>query len=59
MMKQTMTTTNDANNLVTTDHDHKISTADLLQGNKNLIIEHGDEQYLLTVTRSNKLILTK
>ncbi len=37
----------------------KISTAHLLQGNKSLIIQHGDSEYLLTVTRSNKLILTK
>lgn len=59
MLKQPMTTTNDANNLVATDHDHKVSTADLLKGNKSLIIQHGDHQYLLTVTRSNKLILTK
>lgn len=37
----------------------KISTDHLLQGNKSLIIQHGDNEYLLTVTRSNKLILTK
>lgn len=32
---------------------------DLLQGRRELLIRHGDEQYRLRVTRMNKLILTK
>jgi hemin uptake protein HemP len=36
-----------------------ISSAVLLGGRRQLIIQHGDEQYRLLLTRSNKLILTK
>ena len=32
---------------------------DLLQGRRELLIQHGDEQYRLRLTRMNKLILTK
>ena len=32
---------------------------DLLQGRRELLIRHGDEQYRLRLTRMNKLILTK
>jgi hemin uptake protein HemP len=32
---------------------------DLLQGRRELVIRHGDEQYRLRLTRMNKLILTK
>lgn len=50
---------NDPNNPTSTDHYRKVTTDDLLKGQKSLVIQHGDNQYLLTVTRSNKLILTK
>lgn len=32
---------------------------DLLKGSKTLIIRHGDSDYRLQLTRSQKLILTK
>jgi hemin uptake protein HemP len=36
-----------------------ISSEALLAGRRQLIIQHGEEQYRLLRTRSNKLILTK
>ena len=36
-----------------------ISSETLLAGRRQLIIQHGEEQYRLLLTRSNKLILTK
>ena len=36
-----------------------ISSEALLAGRRQLPIQHGDEQYRLLLTRSNKLILTK
>lgn len=36
-----------------------VSSLDLLAGRKQLIIQHGREQYRLMLTNSNKLILTK
>ena len=36
-----------------------VSSLDLLGGRKQLIIQHGREQYRLLLTSSNKLILTK
>jgi hemin uptake protein HemP len=36
-----------------------VSTKDLLGGAHRVWIEHAAERYLLTVTRSGKLILTK
>jgi hemin uptake protein HemP len=36
-----------------------VSTRDLLAGAHRIWIEHADERYLLQVTRSGKLILTK
>jgi hemin uptake protein HemP len=36
-----------------------ISSDTLLAGRRQLIIQHGGEQYRLLLTRSNKLILTK
>jgi hemin uptake protein HemP len=36
-----------------------ISSETLLAGRRQLIIQHGGEQYRLLLTRSNKLILTK
>jgi hemin uptake protein HemP len=36
-----------------------VSTKDLLGGAHRIWIEHAAERYLLTVTRSGKLILTK
>jgi hemin uptake protein HemP len=36
-----------------------VSSQDLLGGHRQLIIQHGREQYRLQLTSSNKLILTK
>ena len=36
-----------------------VSSETLLAGRRQLIIQHGEEQYRLLLTRSNKLILTK
>jgi hemin uptake protein HemP len=36
-----------------------VSSSDLVAGRKQLIIQHGREQYRLLLTSSNKLILTK
>lgn len=36
-----------------------ISSDALLAGRRQIVIQHGDEQYRLLLTRSNKLILTK
>jgi hemin uptake protein HemP len=36
-----------------------VSSLELLSGHKQLIIQHGREQYRLLLTSSNKLILTK
>ena len=36
-----------------------ISSRELLAGRRQLIIQHGREQYRLLLTSSNKLILTK
>jgi hemin uptake protein HemP len=37
----------------------KVSSGELLAGRRQLIIQHGSEQYRLRLTSSNKLILTK
>ncbi len=37
----------------------EISSAELLQGSKEIWIRHGEEIYRLRLTRSNKLILQK
>jgi hemin uptake protein HemP len=36
-----------------------IDSNELLQGHKQIYIQHGQSTYLLRVTRENKLILTK
>lgn len=36
-----------------------VSSADLLQGFREIIIRHGDEDYRLRLTRAGKLILNK
>jgi hemin uptake protein HemP len=36
-----------------------VSSHDLLAGRRLLIIQHGEQQYRLRLTNSNKLILTK
>ena len=36
-----------------------VTTADLMQGAKEIIVLHRGEQYLLRITKSGKLILTK
>ena len=36
-----------------------VSSLELLAGRKQLIIQHGRDQYRLLLTNSNKLILTK
>jgi hemin uptake protein HemP len=37
----------------------RISTADLMQGAREVIIVHGGEEYVLRITKTGKLILTK
>jgi hemin uptake protein HemP len=37
----------------------RISSQDLLAGRREVIIQHGAEQYRLQLTNSNKLILVK
>lgn len=37
----------------------KISSQDLLAGRREVIIQHGSDQYRLQLTNSNKLILVK
>lgn len=37
----------------------KIESAALFQGDQELVIVHGGEEYLLRITRNGKLILTK
>jgi hemin uptake protein HemP len=36
-----------------------VSSADLLGGGREILIQHGKEQYRLRLTNSNKLILVK
>ncbi|BBP45405.1 hypothetical protein THMIRHAS_07780 [Thiosulfatimonas sediminis] len=36
-----------------------VNSQQLLAGTKTLVIQHGDQQYQLRVTKENKLILTK
>lgn len=40
-------------------HPSRLSSAELLQGQNTVEIDHGGQRYLLRVTRENKLILTK
>jgi len=37
----------------------RITTADLMQGAREIIVLHQGEEYLLRITKSGKLILTK
>ena len=37
----------------------KISSDELLQGKRRLVIQHAGAEYVLQVTRAKKLILTK
>jgi hemin uptake protein HemP len=37
----------------------RIRTADLMQGAREVVLLHGGEEYILRVTKSGKLILTK
>ena len=37
----------------------RITTADLMQGAREIIVLHQGEEYLLRITRTGKLILTK
>jgi hemin uptake protein HemP len=37
----------------------RISSADLLRGGRELVIEHGSDEYRLRLTSKLKLILTK
>lgn len=37
----------------------RIQSTDLLQGNRQVVIVHGDDEYRLQQTSSGKLILTK
>jgi hemin uptake protein HemP len=37
----------------------EINSRDLMQGEREIVIRHGEEAYRLSVTRSGKLILRK
>ena len=37
----------------------RVSTSELLQGSRMLIIEHAGQSYRLTITKNDKLILQK
>jgi hemin uptake protein HemP len=37
----------------------KIETAQLMQGRREILIQHGSQQYRLRITSAGKLILTK
>jgi hemin uptake protein HemP len=37
----------------------RIASVQLMAGNREIIIEHGDDEYRLRLTGSGKLILTK
>lgn len=37
----------------------RVSSAQLLRGQKTMEIDHGEQRYTLRVTKDNKLILTK
>jgi len=36
-----------------------VTSNDLMQGKKELVIIHNDQRYMLRITRNGKLILTK
>lgn len=40
-------------------HPPRLRSADLLQGQRRIVIEHGNASYTLLLTRNDKLILTK
>jgi hemin uptake protein HemP len=46
-------------NITPTDTPRKVLSSELLQGEKQLIIHHAGAEYVLQVTRAQKLILTK
>jgi hemin uptake protein HemP len=37
----------------------RLSSRDLLRGDRRIVIEHGDARYTLLLTRNDKLILVK
>ena len=38
---------------------HTVRSTDLFQGEREIVIRHGAEEYRLRITRTGKLILTK
>jgi hemin uptake protein HemP len=40
-------------------HRQRVHSRELLQGERELIIQHGDQEYRLRHTQNDKLILTK
>ena len=40
-------------------HPPRLRSTDLLQGQRRIVIEHGNASYTLLLTRNDKLILTK
>ena len=40
-------------------HRRRIKTADLMQGEREVILLHEEEEYVLRITKTGKLILTK
>ena len=48
-----------ASSVVSCPQRKRITTADLMQGAREIIVLHQGEEYLLRITKSGKLILTK
>jgi hemin uptake protein HemP len=48
-----------SNNPAPTDSPRVITTEELFAGTRELLIQHGDQQYRLRITAAGKLILTK
>jgi len=38
---------------------HRVSTTDLMRGDRALVLLHEGEEYVLRITKTGKLILTK
>ncbi|MFT6201814.1 MAG: hemin uptake protein HemP [Candidatus Endobugula sp.] len=55
-MSTRITNTTSTSSGVTT---RKVSSRELLQGDKKLVIHHAGADYVLQITRAHKLILTK
>jgi hemin uptake protein HemP len=59
MQTDTAPTSNPANPHPSWPQRQRISTVDLMHGARELIIIHAGEEYILRITKTGKLILTK